>query len=371
MHCRYRSGPGMLTHISVAILAQDLQGPRPDRPMMLWPWDAWTPLTPVQAVQALLLTAVVQFITNHSIFRSFLAYIAQARGFSELKPLSYFGYCSWHGSGDPGNVTYVVVFSLMTTVAPNLMAQLLKYYPSLKPQHKSEPGREKKGDIIEILLALLRCDAFLCSLFAKYACFPEGKESLQASVKLLLHLLEDACALSWHCLEFWCERQSQTWNDAAQDQRNINACVTSWHRDSAWMVPDVKLETKRAATWARIMGGPQGQTVLGWRPQEWNSAWKRTWTLLGMTHLETAQVSLGAALQHLEKQDEEQKDMACWRYMGLDIDQHDSQDRLVYITPEDVQRMQEFIERECSRHGQWLQLVLNFDDWSYEPATLR
>ena len=338
----------------------------PDRPMMRWPWAAWTPLTSVQA----LLTALVKFITDHSIFKALIEYIAQARGFSELKPLSHFGYCSWHGFGDPGNVTYVVVFSLMTSVAPNLMAQLLEYYPSLKPQYKSEQGREKKGDIIEILLALLRCDAFLCRLFAKYACFPEGKESLQASVKVLLHLLEDACALSWHCLEFWCERQSQTWNDAAQDQRNINACVASWHRDSAWMVPDIKLETERAATWARIMGGPRGQTVLGWRPQEWNSTWKRGVWPQEWTDLETVRVSLGAALQQLEAQDEGQKDMACWRYMGLDIEPHDSQGRLIYITPEEKHRMQEFIERECSRHEQWLELVLGFADWRYKPATL-
>ena len=45
----------MYIYIPVTILAQDLQGPRPDRPMMLWPWDAWTPLTPGQAVQAILL----------------------------------------------------------------------------------------------------------------------------------------------------------------------------------------------------------------------------------------------------------------------------------------------------------------------------
>ena len=79
-------------------------------------------------------------------------------------------------------------------------------------------------------------------------------------------------------------------------------------------------------------------------------------------------MSLVAALQHLDRQDEEEKDMACWRYMGLDIDKDDRQGRLVYITPEDVQRMQEFIDHECSRHG--LQLVLNFDGWSYKPLNL-
>ena len=337
----------------------------PDRPMMDWPWDGWTPLTTVQA----LLTAVVQFITQHSIFRSLLAYIAQARGFRELKPLSHFGYCSWCESGDPGNVTYAVVFALMTKLAPNLMAQLLQWYPSLRPQNKSETAREKKGDIIEILLALVRCDAFLCSLFAESACSPEGKESLQASVKLLIHLLEDACALAWHCLSFWCERQTKTWKDAADDQRNINACITSWHRDSAWVVPNAWVASKTVATWAKIMGGPQRQTVLGWRPEEWDSAWTLQRDAVGdCPHLETAQVSLVAALQHLDRQDEEEKDMACWRYMGLDIDKDDRQGRLVYITPEDVQRMQEFIDHECSRHG--LQLVLNFDGWSYKPLNL-
>ena len=226
----------------------------PDWPEMGCPWDKWTPLTSVQA----LLTALVKFITEHSIFKALIEYIAQARGFSELKPLSHFGYCSWHAFGDPGNVTYVVVFSLMTSLAPTLMARLLAYYPSLKLRYKSDRGREKKGDIIEVLLALLRCDAFLCSLFAKYACSPEGRESLQASVKVLLHLLEDACALSWHCLEFWCERHSQTWGDAAQDPSNIGDCVESWRRDSAWMVPDIKLEIERAANVAKIMGGPRG-----------------------------------------------------------------------------------------------------------------
>ena len=231
----------------------------PRWPGMTWPWDNWTPLTSVQA----LLTALVNFITEHSIFTALIEYIAKARGFSELKPLSHFGYCSWHAFGDPGNVTYVVVFSLMTSLAPTLMARLSAYYPSLGLRYKSDRGREKKGDIIEVILALLRCDAFLCGLFAEYACSPEGKESLQASVKVLLHLLEDACALAWHCLEFWCERHSQSWGDAAQDPRHIADCVESWQRHSPWMVPDLILELERVAKVVSIMGGPLGGRLWG------------------------------------------------------------------------------------------------------------
>ena len=301
----------------------------PCNPRTRSPWSAWTPLTSVQA----LLAAVVRFITEHSIFRSLIDYIAQARGFSELKPLSHFGYCSWHAFGDPGNVTYVVVFSLMTSFAPNLLARLLEFYPSLTPRCKSRGAREKKGDIIETLLALLRCDAFLRRLFAKHVRLPEGEESLLASVRVLLHLLEDACALSWHCLEFWCERESQTWKDAAQDPGNIDACVASWHLDPAWKVPDIKVVTEWPVSWASIMGGPQGQTVLGWRPSEWASTSKRAVWPPVWTGLETTRVSLWAALKHLEAKDEERKDTACWEYMGLGFKKHDSADRRFCITP--------------------------------------
>ena len=136
MHCRYRSGPGMLTHISVAILAQDLQGPRPDRPMMLWPWDAWTPLTSVQA----LLTAVVQFITNHSIFRSLLAYIAQARGFSELKPLSY----------DEWQTVMALMLILLLFCCVMKFLYHVKYRPNMNAHAPELHKRLRNSDIVHM-----------------------------------------------------------------------------------------------------------------------------------------------------------------------------------------------------------------------------
>ena len=109
---------------------------------------------------------------------------------------------------------------------------------------------------------------------------------------------------------------------------------------------------------------------MGLRPGEWHTTRKRATWPREWTKLRTAGVDLGAALRQLEAQDEGHKDRACWRYMGLDIQPHDSQDRLVYTTPENMRRMREFIELECSRPDQWPALALGFDDWSYEPGTL-
>ena len=324
-----------------------------------------------------LLTALVNSITRHSIFIALVNFLAGAESFRDLKGLSYVGYCSWeHNCGDPGNATYGLFFNMLSSFAPWCLAPLTQQWPSLRPGWMRSPSSlEKKGDIIEILLALLRCEPFMENFFLEFGLAvctdPAGLEGLRwkASIELLLKLIEDGLALVWHCLEDWCERERCSYFFASQDARLPRAFSESWYHHQAFEVTElVSLDFVQVVGWQKILGGPRGCTLLGYRPIHTPQKHQVERDVIGARHhLQTnTEVSLAIAQECINEHDEKLQDKACWTYLGLDLRDTDegsfSGKGWVYLT-EDLQwRMDQFIELE-GRYG--LTWAFKLGSWQY------
>ena len=130
----------------------------------------------------------------------------------------------------------------------------------------------------------------------------------------------------------------------------------------------VSLDFVTVVGWQKILGGPRGCTVLGYRPIHTNVKHQVERDVVGARHhLQTnTEVSLAIAQECLSEQDEKQQDMACWKFLGLDLRDTDegsfSGKCWAYLT-EDLQwRMNQFIELEC-RYG--LTWAFKLGSWQY------